>query len=159
MEQIGNQLVTTFEVERKFKDGDVVIAKTGNICIFKQYTGIAEFESYLSNSGLSDFGWVDVCFRLATPEEAQQLWDALAKEGKRWNPETKQVEPLRWRGEMGEKYYSLYWDNIVTATEDGRHLDNIRYNSGNYFRTKEQAEMAKLYIQRALDEFWKEELK
>ena len=24
----------------------------------------------------------------ATPEEAQRLWDALAKQGKRWNPET-----------------------------------------------------------------------
>ena len=32
--------------------------------------------------------------RYATKEQAQQLFDALAKEGKRWNAETKQIETI-----------------------------------------------------------------
>ncbi len=160
MEQIGNQLVTTFEVEQKFKDGDVLIStKTNTLCVFKRYTSINGFESYTNNANCTDSHWASPCFRLATPEEAQQLWDALAKQGKRWNPETMEVEEIRWRAKNRENYY-FYWDmNMVAATECGHTTDNSRYNSGNYFRTKEQAERAKPYLQKALDEFWKEELK
>lgn len=36
---------------------------------------------------------LDIC-RLATPSEAQLLFDALAKEGKRWNPTALQIEDI-----------------------------------------------------------------
>ena len=36
---------------------------------------------------------LDIC-RLATPSEAQLLFDALAKEGKKWNPTTMQIEDI-----------------------------------------------------------------
>ena len=160
MEQIGNQLVTTFEVESTFEDGDVVITENGRICIFKKYTGRNGFESYLSNSEQSNFGWNVNNFRLATPEEAQQLWDALAKQGKRWNPETKEVEPIRWRAKDDESYYFLDLGFIVVQAYECSHtLDDEHHKVGNYFRTKEQAEKAKAYIQKAYNDFWKEELK
>ena len=160
MEQIGNQLVTTFEVESKFKDGDVVISNDKDVLIiFKEYTNEDTIESHFNSANADNYGWLTLAFRLATPEEAQRLWDALAKQGKRWNPETKQVEPLRWRAEFGKCYCCLYGDmSIVTTIEYGVDTDNMRYNSGNYFRTEEQAERAKPYLQKALDDFWKEEL-
>ena len=163
MEQIGNQIVTTFEVE--FKKGDVLISHDKEILIIlKEYTDEDTIESYLnSTSGFSNYGWGIEAFRLATPEEAQRLWDALAKQGKRWNPETMQVEDIkkdRWRGESEENYCFLNSSlNIVTSTEDSYNTDDIRYNSGNYFQTKEQAEKAKAYIEEALNDFWEEELK
>ena len=164
MEQIGNQIVTTFEVEPKFKDGDVLISTNTNVlCVFKRYTNLYKFESYTNNIKCTDLDWLAGSFRLATPEEAQRLWNALAKEGKRWNPETMEVEGIkkdRWRAKRGENYYFL--DSrfiIIQACENSHTIDNIRYNSGNYFRTTGQAERAKPYIQKALDDFWKEELK
>ena len=163
MEQIGNQLVTTFEVERKFKDGDVVITDVGSLCIFKQYTDINEFESYLNNSLRSNINWRASIFHLATPEEAQRLWDYLAERDKKWNPETKEVEEIkkeRQRGEVGDRYFYINEiANISTSMDDGHYIDGEYYKVGNYFRTEEQAERAKQYIQKALDEFWKEELK
>ena len=169
VEQVGNQLVTTFEVEPEFKDGDVLIServgwaiyiyrktdkpKMGYFyCLLDSRLGLSFFDS-------NHYGYTPTA-RLATPEEAQRLWDALAKEGKRWNPETMQVESIRWRAKMGEIYYCIFGDmSIVAATECGGSTDNSRYNSGNYFQTKEQAEMARLYIQKAYNDFWKEELK
>ena len=172
VEQIGNQLVHTFDVEPKFKDGDVLIDeqtgwaiyvyrktdKPGNgyfYCLFDSLLGLSLDDS-------KHYGYTSTA-RLATPEEAQRLWEALAKQGKRWNPETMEVEKIkkdRWRGEIWEIYYCLFGDmSIVAAREYGGVTDNIRYNLGNYFRTKEQAERAKPYLQKTIDEFWKEELK
>ena len=163
VEQVGNQLVTTFEVESKFKKVDVVISEDGRLCIFKQYTGIDGFESYLSNSEQNNFGWDTKAFYLATPEEAQRLWDALAKQDKRWNPETMQVEEIkkdRWRAKNRENYYRITSTlAVMKAHEYLTPIDDFRHETGNYFRTEEQAERAIPYLQKALDEFWKEELK
>lgn len=44
-------------------------------------------------------------FRPATESEKQMLFDALAKEGKMWDAQKKQVVDLpRWRAENGEEY-------------------------------------------------------
>ena len=161
MEQIGNQLVTTFELE--FKRGDVLIARTGRICIFKQYTTIDYFESYINDGEQNNFHWDEEAFHLATPEEAQRLWDALAKQGKRWNPETMEVEEIkkeRQRGEVGDRYFYINEiASISTSMDDGHYIDGEYYKAGNYFRTGEQAERAKTHIKKALDDFWKEELR
>ena len=58
------------------------------------------------------------------------------------------------------KLLLFYWDmNIVPSTEIGEDEDDIRHKVGNYFSTKEQAEDALLYVENALNDFWKEELK
>lgn len=160
IKKIGNQIITAFEP--KFKSGDVLISYDKDVLImFKEYTNEESIKSYFNSIADSiNYDWVTGAFRLATPEEAQQLWDDLAKQGKRWNPKTMQVEPIRWRAKFGKDYYCFYWDmNIVAATECGDTSDNLRYNFGNYFRTIGQAERANPYIKKALDDFWKEELK
>ena len=170
MEQVGNQIVTTFEPE--FKRGDVLISKKDNdiVCVFNDFKNVDSFTEIvglLRGDRLTFFN--DYCFgyvshfRLATPEEAQRLWDALAKEGKWWNPETMQVEEIkkdRWRGKLREQYFcisKILGTNI--SCEDDYYIDRECYKVGNYFRTEEQAERAKSYLQKALDDFWKEELK
>ena len=172
VEQIGNQLVTTFEVESRFEDGNILIDEQTGWAIYVYRKTDKPEEGYFyclfdSLLGLSlddskHYGYTSTA-RLATPEEAQRLWDALAKQGKRWNPETMQVEEIkkdRWRGEVGDRYFYIdQIENIVTTMDVGYYIDDEYYEIGNYFRTKEQAERAKTYIQKALDDFWKEELK
>lgn len=47
----------------------------------------------LAKSSFRVFGCLD-SLRLATENEQQQLFSALEKKGKRWNPDTKQFEDL-----------------------------------------------------------------
>lgn len=49
--------------------------------------------------------------------------------------------PKRWRAEDGNYYYHVDDEFIIQKeVEDYMILDNNRYNIGNYFRTKEEAE-------------------
>lgn len=50
----------------------------------------ADYNSLYYNNAMEDVHGS----RLATDSEKQQLFDALAKEGKRWNPDTKKFEDL-----------------------------------------------------------------
>lgn len=94
--------VVVIEKERsKFKRGDIVKWQgcrpfVGIILRENRHDGR---ENYViddptdSNKKLFDSCYVDFV-RLATPSEAQLLFDALAKEGKRWNAETMQIEDI-----------------------------------------------------------------
>ena len=80
--------------------------------------------------------------RPATEAEKQRLFDALAKHGKRWNPETKRIEDLpRWRAGCNKTYlYITSQCYIIGERECNACIDNYRYAIGNYFRTREAAE-------------------
>lgn len=80
--------------------------------------------------------------RPSTEEERQELLDALAKEGKRWNAETKQIEDLpRWRAEKGGFYFFLNSKLVPSIIQDF-YMDSSDdlYAIGNYFKTSEAAE-------------------
>lgn len=110
-ERFGGKLnIDTLEIEKQpeFKEGDIAFADFGNtqnVFIISGKTDLSEgYNSFISLdlSGLTSnieyrtsFFKKDLCkLRLATEEEKQQLFDALAKEGKRWNPDAKQIEDL-----------------------------------------------------------------
>lgn len=75
-------------------------------------------------------------------EENQLLFDALAKEGKRWNAEKKCIEDLpRWRAKANETYYFIGIDvEVKDYIEYGYSVDDACYSAGNYFKTREAAE-------------------
>lgn len=112
-ERLGGKLNReTLEVEKtqpEFKDGDIVAVdldrenirifkekkNENNICFGKYYIGfsfnnegklIQTFKNYTADCS-SD--------RLATEEEKQQLFDALAKEGKAWDAKKKMIVDLK----------------------------------------------------------------
>lgn len=101
-ERLGGKLNReTLEIEKtqpEFKDGDIVVyGKSVAICrkIYKStiyfYVSIDETFGLLSDDNrVSAEG-----YRFATEEEKQQLFDALAKEGKRWNAEKKIIEDAK----------------------------------------------------------------
>lgn len=110
-EKLGGKLnLETLEIEKQheFKDGDIVVVDKNEemnlakiIAIYNDGDTLLGFNSYaylnVSLEKLNFCSEVLACGRtprLASEEEKLQLFDALAKEGKRWNPDTKLFEDL-----------------------------------------------------------------
>lgn len=108
----GKLNLTTLEIENnqpEFKNGDIAFADYGNrqnVFIVSDKTDLSEgYNSFISldlNSLTLSMGYrttffkKDLCeLRLATEAEKQQLFDALAKEGKRWDIGKKQIVDLK----------------------------------------------------------------
>lgn len=114
-ERLGGKLNReTLEVEKpqpEFKDGDIVFMKgfKGGYfanCIFilrSEYKDGDEGAYYYAfynaddKFTIAEYGYtrVNYSLRLATDSEKQQLFDALAKKGKRWDIEKKQIVDLK----------------------------------------------------------------
>ena len=59
--------------------------------------------------------------------------------------------PKRWRAEEGEEYYFLDGKcEIWNTNEIKKKIDDVFFERGNYFKTKEEAEKVKI----ELDKFW-----
>ena len=81
--------------------------------------------------------------RNATPEEIQELNDQLAAEGKQWNPNTMQIEKLRWKPKAGESYFAILLQQVPEIAHyswTGDSLDMNFYKMGNCFRTIEEVQ-------------------
>lgn len=115
--KLGGKLnLETLEIERQpeFQDGDIAFADYGNrqdVFIVSGITGLSEgYNSFISldlSSSTLSMGYrtcffkKDLCkLRLATEEEKQQLFDALAKEGKAWDAEKKLIVDLKPKVEL-----------------------------------------------------------
>lgn len=80
-------------------------------------------------------------YRNATSEEIQELNDRLASEGMCWNPDTVQIEELRWKPNFKGVYYFISTNgNICHDRWDDVTVDYSRYKSGNCFQTLAKAE-------------------
>lgn len=102
----GKLNLETLEIEhpkQEFKDGDIVVAEEDNY--YDKVIFIAAIKDTIVSKALINARYEDYevhyneyrfgpnrSFRLATDSEKQQLFDALAKGGRRWNPDTKQIE-------------------------------------------------------------------
>lgn len=119
VEKINNGKLNreTLEVEKsqpEFKDGDIAFADYGNrqdVFIVSDKTDLSEGYSSFISLDLSrltlsmgcrtSFFKKDLCkLRLATDSEKQQLFDALAKEGKAWNAKKKMIVNLKPKVEL-----------------------------------------------------------
>lgn len=105
----GNLNLETIEVERvqsEFKDGDIVVAEEDNY--YDKVIFIAAIKDTIVSKALINVRYEDYevhyneyrfghnrSLRLATDSEKQQLFDALAKKGKRWDVDKKQIVDLK----------------------------------------------------------------
>jgi hypothetical protein len=142
----------------QFKDGDVVIYHydedvttiailrgevfTVGDCLFiEDYVSLDSVEGLLLDSNYTNAA-TDV--RYATEGEKQQLFDALAKEGKAWDAEKKAVVELKWKPKYGEKYYYPYFNirenYFMTqyAAWSGIYSEENGYSKGWCFKTIEE---------------------
>lgn len=105
-ERLGGKLnLETLEIEKQneFRDGDIIKMtwdKYSAIAIFWEYInfgkGFASHVFFNINTKIIEYNihghtLQDMILRLATEEEKQQLFSALAKKGKAWDSEKKQI--------------------------------------------------------------------
>jgi hypothetical protein len=125
VEQVGNRIVVEMvpEERKEPKPGDVMVNDGGSVYIFKEV-----YDDYTHNH----YAWLGTNGRLtidaicnpgrpATSEEAQPLFDALKKAGKRWNPETMEVEEIPEKEKI-EKFLEGYADGAIWSREQLRWL-------------------------------------
>lgn len=128
-EHYGGKLnLETLEIEKpkqEFKDGDILysnlvgnevfIAKIEEKGILHSYVYMDIYNKVLNIDKDETFD-ISGCIyngniRLATDSEKQQLFSALEKEGKRWNPVTKQIEDLPKKCEFKPMDWCLMKDS------------------------------------------------
>lgn len=128
----------------KFKRGDIVISDEWIILINRIGTDgeVHDFASldtetgniYTINTQGSHTVYISEVKRLATSSEAQLLFDALAKKGKKWNPETMQIEDIE-NTILVPKDISIYKRKIGDSGNYGDGLF-IGFNSGQRLGVK-----------------------
>lgn len=100
-ERLGGKLnLETLEIEKQleFKDGDIVVyGKSVAICrrIYKHTLSFYVTLNEMFGLLFADEVESSEEYRFATDEDKQQLFDALAKKGKAWDSEKKQVVDLK----------------------------------------------------------------
>ena len=108
----------TLEIEKpqpEFKDGDIVVAEEDNY--YDKVIFIAAIKDTIVSKALINVRYEDYevhyneyrfghnrSLRLATDSEKQQFFDALAKKGKRWDVDKKQIVDLKPAFEIGKLY-------------------------------------------------------
>lgn len=106
-EKLGGKLNReTLEVEKaqpEFKDGDIVVYGESVAICRRIYKHTLSF--YVSLNEMVGLLFADEVesseeYRFATDEDKQQLFDALAKEGKAWDAEKKQIVDLKPKVEL-----------------------------------------------------------
>lgn len=107
--ELGGKLnLETLKIEKpEFKDGDIIKMtwdKYSAIAIFWKYSNFGKgFDSHIFFNiktkiieyNIHGHTLQDIILRLATEEEKQQLFDALAKKGKQWYSEKKMIVDLK----------------------------------------------------------------
>lgn len=104
----GKLNLETLEIEKQneFKDGDIVtrgVLKGVNVYIIKncidkidnKYNYYARYNTQDKEINYDDWSHISPFAKFATDSEKQQLFDALAKEGKHWDAEKKQIVDLK----------------------------------------------------------------
>ena len=174
-----NRVVIEYEkIEDAFvpKNGDFVKTKYGSILI---YSGVDIFDNaIISYAGyrmghsttVTGTGWGLYCdiIGLATESERQQLLNAIAKDGKRWNAKLKRIEdivPVFKAGDcvIGRDEYYPHGAKFIEYTRDN---NTARYDSDSngcgfkYLRYATEAEEGELVNRlRADGKLWNAEKK
>lgn len=110
----GKFNMETLEIEKpqpEFKDGDIVVEEEDNY--YDRVIFIAAIKDDIVSKALINVRYEDYevhyneyrfgrnrSLRLATEEEKQQLFEALAKEGKRWDAKKKAIVDLKPKAEL-----------------------------------------------------------
>ena len=82
---------------------------------------------------MNEFQTINVNLLNLSEEEREQLMSLIKK--------ANQPQKNRWRGEKNDVYYSITGDGrIVDNRESESTCDDVVYQFGNYFKTKEEAE-------------------
>ena len=132
-ERLGGKLnLETLEIEKpEFKDGDIVMSDSGTIVLVRgiSLTRKIYYHAYMRNEYIyinqvegEFFSRISRIKRFATDSEKQQLFDALAKKGKTWDSEKKQVVDLKPAFKIGKLYVFNEQDEDGKVTVIGKFI-------------------------------------
>lgn len=147
-ERLGGKLnLETLEIEKQpeFKDGDIVLVESymlgintnSMIAIFRKEKEIDEYkfspalcesiehDTYLREDPVVLSPSDIMIFRPATDSEKQQLFSALAKEGKAWDAEKKQIVDLKpkWTPKPFDRVITRGGDDSIWTANIFSHID------------------------------------
>lgn len=142
-----NLITLNIEKQPEFKDGDVLFVKC------KGNAFIELFNCFKNNGDLCDYVSLDTTtheldisgeykifkenimeIRLATDEDKQQLFDALAKEGKAWDAEKKQIVDIKKEHQFKPFEKVLVRDNYNDMWR-ANFFSHIKEDDGRYVTT------------------------
>lgn len=146
---VDGNIEVSYDLEDVFepKDGDFVTDFDGDVFIVKDTNDYDIRDCYVGYSKLTGFKFDIVSWarpkRYSTMQEKQSFLERLEKECKqRWNPETKQLEDIRWIPYHNQEYWYInedfvpIWDKFSNKNTD--HISRIKSN--NCFKTEEAAQ-------------------
>ena len=149
VEQIGNQLITSFEPEKYVpKVGNFVkiIYPSGNP-YFCEVSGVDGYQIGSKNVVITPDGvafeergeyFTYSSIEKITPEEFQAEFEKL---GYVYDFETHTASKKRWRAEEGDYYFYVDFEHDVLSHQDYRYsTDNRLFKNGNYFQAQSDAE-------------------
>ncbi|EKC81259.1 hypothetical protein LEA_00528 [human gut metagenome] len=155
----------TLEIEKpqpEFKDGDIVVAEEDNY--YDKVIFIAAIKNDIVSKVLINVRYEDYevhyneyrfgrnrSLRLATDSEKQQLFDALAKEGKRWDSEKKQIVDLKPAFEIGKLYVFNEDDEDGELTIIGKLIDKNESEDTLTFGNQYEIENEKFVTDQTFD--------
>lgn len=160
------------------KDGDVLYIKTMcNINYYSVFKGIkTEYKFglvdnktivdhfgmnasdklvYVNNNGLCHINKVS-SIHFLSKASTDFLFQELARQKKLWwNGEEKKLEKYRFRAKEDEIYWYIDGEGCVTHGIDRRgYISDSRFELGNYFRTKEEAEDVAPKVKEFYNKIW-----
>lgn len=159
----GKLNMETLEIEKaqpEFKDGDIVMSDSGTIVLVRGISLTREiyYHAYMRNEYLyinqvegEFFSRISRIKRFATDSEKQQLFDALAKEGKRWNSEKKQIVDLKPAFEIGKLYVFNEDDEDGELTIIGELIDKNESEDTLTFGNQYEIETEKFVTDQTFD--------
>lgn len=146
-ERLGGKLNReSLKVEKtqpEFKDGDIVMSDSGTIVLVRgiSLTRKIYYHAYMRNEYIyinqvegEFFSRISRIKRFATDSEKQQLFDALAKEGKRWDSEKKQIVDIKKEHQFKPFEKVLVRDSIDDVWR-ASFFSHIKENDGRYVTT------------------------
>lgn len=148
----------TLEVEKpqpEFKDGDIVMSDSGTIVLVRgiSLTGKIYYHAFMRNEDIyinqvegEFFSRISRIKRFATDSETQQLFDALAKEGKAWDAEKKMIVGLKslWtpkpfdkvlvRNSDADKWLAGFFEKFEKSWNNPYHIMNLHHMTDFAFK-------------------------
>lgn len=163
-ERFGGKLNReTLEIEKpqpEFKDGDIVMSDSGTIVLVRgiSLTRKIYYHAYMRNEYIyinqvegEFFSRVSRIKRFATDSEKQQLFDALAKEGKRLDSEHKMIVDLKPAFEIGKLYVFREEDEDGELTIIGELIDKNESEDTLTFGNQYEIENEKFVTDQTFD--------
>ena len=158
IEQIDNQIVTTFEPKKYVpKVGDCVkmyYTNSVSFCKINEVIGASVIcNTYISKNGCFN---KDGLFNMYSTIEQITLEDYKAefeKLGYTYDEATDTASKEKWRAEEDGEYYFINGSfETRIASELNSEIDDLLFKNGNYHKTKEQAEQYRDFmIQKSLE--------